>query len=227
MIFIVVVDYQMTREFYDCYLDFIEKYDLNARNELLSLNTSSFVGQTSLFKSNLKAVLVSNQYKVVAVDRKSRKSTALPTWFTEKYSPSIQQKGTFAKYTVPKLPNNLDLVYSKIYKINPSDMDRNQHTSNYSYMRFCFDAATEAVLYKGIFPGMPGTICGYNVQRCQAIYLQECRLCDVIEILVWQDSVKNDTLHFHINKLGNRENQESKIPLFRATFCFYINDSKL
>ena len=225
-VFVVVVEYHITKEFYRNARHFIEKHTLAGKTELLNFSRSSLIKQTSLLKPKSGETLATLRFKYVIVDPETRKSSPLPDWFVHKYGKLIDMNESVARYVLPQVPNEEEKVYCKWYTINGSDIDHNQHTNNAVYYRLCFDAATEASLFRELFKGLTGDICNYNVRRSQGIYMKESRLGDCVEVIVWQDNISRDTLHFLIDKIQDDE-RKSRLPLFRTSIQFHLNQSML
>lgn len=90
------------------------------------------------------------------------------------------------------------IVSCRHFVVRPSDCDFNRHTSNFVYVRFCFDSATLLTSSGGIEAG--DDVAALRVKRIVARFIGESRLGDVICVTMLADELRNDTLHFQLTR---------------------------
>jgi len=99
-------------------------------------------------------------------------------------------------------------------KVPWNDIDPYGHTSYQSYVRFCFDAAADA-LNAGQYVMLEGDILRHNVASIQSRYEAESRANDMLSIVSWQSPDNPQELHFKIH----RDNDGTL--LFQSCMQFY------
>ncbi|XP_070556515.1 uncharacterized protein [Ptychodera flava] len=172
------------------------------------------VGKTSVgFHHSLctldnKDVLCSLDMKVVFVDKVARRPTPLPKWYREKYSPLAQGPGT----VIMKELRNQGSCFTYKLKVLPSDIDIQNHVSYLHYVRYCSDCAAIAFQQRAL-KNFTGEFVRHRVKRMSTLYLKEANLHDELDVDVWEDEKKSDTLNFVISKDG--------VDVFHSLVQFY------
>ena len=211
-VFTVVMHYDVSQAMYRKARRYRkENSKLLQSTELKGIGKSSIHMTTILRDPDTKEFLASLWYKYVYVDTTTRSSKRIPEWFLKQYD--VFNPGSITPaYRGPTLPSD-NSVHCKMYTFLPSDLDRNDHVNNNVYYRLFFDAATEASVTNNLFSGFEGDICSYFVKSTSCVYEKECRLGDLVHILVWEDHLQAKTLQCKIVK--GTENS------FQCTVVFY------
>ena len=84
-------------------------------------------------------------------------------------------------------------------RVAHSDTDYFRHLNNSHYLRFCMDAAAEAVK-SGAFNNFTGDLFEYRLKDADLLYQAECHGGDELDIFVWEDDTKPNRLVFQIRK---------------------------
>ena len=130
------------------------------------------------------------------VDKATRKPTAIPAWWRDKYSKCVQGQGqslVIPRVRVPDLTHNYDV------KVAWTDMDNYKHTNYVSYIRYCQDAALDAT-HAGFFTRVKGDFLTYNVNKMDISYRGESVANDLLTVHVWENEENPFVLHFTITK---------------------------
>lgn len=94
-----------------------------------------------------------------------------------------------------------------------SDTDSYKHTNYLSYVRFCFDAAQEAVS-TGWLSSFSGDILLYDVKTIQMLYKAETRVNDQLTMVLWPSKTNSFELHFSLEKADNTVAFQSVIEFY-------------
>ena len=80
-----------------------------------------------------------------------------------------------------------------------SDTDHLKHLNHSHYLRFCMDAAAEAV-ETGALKNFTGDLFEYKLKDADLLYQAECHAGDKLDIYLWEDETNRHQLHFQIKK---------------------------
>ena len=151
--------------------------------------------------------------KMVFIDRTTRKSKAIPDWIRQDLKQDVNENLLQLRsretdllkeanipltHTIPAKPEG---AFHHSIKINPSEIDRNKHTNNTHYIRFCMDCASLA-LWDRKLPNFHGDVALYNVHKAKVLYSRETVLGDVLNVFVWPSEASPLELCFSIQNLG-------------------------
>jgi acyl-CoA thioesterase FadM len=138
---------------------------------------------------------------VTIVSKQTRKPMPIPDWWKEKYGSSAvgNERLVIQAEQIPSDPA-VNLARYEM-KIPWNEMDGYGHTNYLSYIKFCFDAAADAVA-KNAYSAFSGDILRYNVKTIQLLFKAESRPNDMLEVVSWQSPTNPYQLHFTIQKEG-------------------------
>ena len=160
-----------------------------------------------LFSFNSQ-IYASNTNTVVSVDKTTRKPTPLPDWWKEKYQGHVigNQRLICPHMEVPEGTHKLKTT------VTWSDIDGYKHTNYVVYIRFCYDAAMDAI-HHGYLSGFHDDIAQYLTKRMRALYKGESNAGQELTVSCWENSEDPYILHFDISR-----EEES---IFQCTLEFY------
>ena len=169
------------------------------------VGSSSINTVTRIMDTTNGSELARNVNQIVFVD-KSGKPGGLAGWWKDKYGGlAIGNKPCIvAPVTIP------ENRYKYTMKVPWGEIDTYKHTNYLSYIRFCFDAAMEAMqagAYTRFKPG--GDILEYNVKKVQTSYTGESKAGDVLSIDTAQGKDNPLKLYFDFTKDGKTINQNT------------------
>uniref|UniRef100_A0A0B6ZLL4 Uncharacterized protein n=1 Tax=Arion vulgaris TaxID=1028688 RepID=A0A0B6ZLL4_9EUPU len=137
--FVSSTEFRISQELYN---PDIPKWPLDAKFSLGNVGNSSVANVIEFFAhEDGKSPLWTNVTQLVAIDTSTRKPTALPEWFKDKY----KGKGCLEKGFIIKAFNRPPVTYVHPVKVNWSDTDNYKHTNFASYVRFALDCLHAAV----------------------------------------------------------------------------------
>ena len=84
-------------------------------------------------------------------------------------------------------------------RVAHSDTDHLNHTNQSNYLRFCMDAAAEAVK-TGALSNFTGDLFEYKLKDADLLYQAECHAGDELDVCLWEDETDTNRLHFQIAK---------------------------
>jgi len=148
---------------------------------------------------------------VVTASKSTRHPTPVPDWWKSRYLSAVvgnERLNVAAEdvpTTVPTSHYNMKVPWNEI--------DAYGHTNYQSYVRFCFDAAADAVS-AGRYATFDGDILRYNVANIRSLYKSESRANDILNIISWQSPDDPRELHFSIQK-------DDGTLLFQSCMHFY------
>ena len=196
-------------------MDIQELYDIPDASILPNLHTEvalGYVGRssvhslTTLKNTDTGIELARNVMQTIAVDKKTLKPSAVPTWWREQYVDKTIERPSrrVNAFHVP------DQTYSYEMKVPGCEIDRWQHTNYSSYTRFCFNAAMDA-MRAGFYSTFlrDDDILSYNVMRMSPVYHGDSRAGDIILIRTWENENNPYLLHFDFSKDGKTCYQNS------------------
>lgn len=99
-------------------------------------------------------------------------------------------------------------------RVTWSDTDSYRHTNYESYVRFCLDAAMDAVS-KGFYAGFSGDILRYDVATIENLYVGECVEGQELIVHTWQDKERPRRLLFGV------ESAEDGKTIFQSSMEFH------
>ena len=177
--------------------------------ELGYVGMSSFSDISKLYDTATGEVYASNINQVVSVDKTTRRPTPLPEWWKEKYANySVNNKGL----VIPLLTPPEEMGHTFEVRASWNDVDSNQHVNYVAYIRFCLDAAMDALVH-GKFRKLQKDILAYQVKCMDIAYKKECNGGDWLRVSLWQDIKNPYVLYFDVTKDGET--------LFQNTMEFY------
>lgn len=151
-------------------------------------------------------VFAQNTNQVVVVDKTTRKPTLVPEWWKERYVSHVigGEKLVVGLMETPSEErfHTLDL------KVSWNDIDGYKHTNYIAYIRFCFDAAMDAVS-KGFFSKLSDDILLYPVKKMEISYKGESVANDELTVKCWESDADPFLIHFDISRDGKTLFQNS------------------
>ena len=199
--------FQVMRDYYDI-PDLAKLPELVINLSLGYVGTSSLNSVTELVDKTTGKVYAKNTNTVVSVDKTTRKPTPLPDWWKEKYESHVIGNQRLINPPL-KVPEN---VYNHRTTVTWSDIDGYRHTNYVVYIRFCFDAAMDAI-HNGKLKGFDTDIALYHTKDMQALYKGESNAGQELNVALWQNELNPLKLHFDITRDGES--------IFQATLEFY------
>ena len=205
--FLASVETDVSRELYD--LPLLEEWPgLKVNFHLGYLGSASLNTVATLHNAATGQVLASNTNTVVCVDKTTRKPTLIPDWWKEKYANAVIGN---RKLQIEPFPTPDDAFCYQV-KVSWSDVDIYKHNNYISYIKYCLDAAMDAMV-KGELEKFEGDITEHFVKRMEVLYIGESLACDIIDVFVWQDASDHNTLFFSMNN-GTKNIFQSQIQFF-------------
>jgi len=156
----------------------------------------------------------SSSFQVVAVNKSTRRPTQIPDWWKLRYSSSVIGNECLV-LPVEHVPTTVTSSCHEM-KVPWSEIDIYGHTNFQSYIKFCFDAAAEAVK-SDRYATFSGDILRYNVATIQSLYISESCANDVLRVVSWQSPDDPKEVHFSINK----DDDGASKTLFQSCMRFY------
>ena len=84
-------------------------------------------------------------------------------------------------------------------RVAHSDTDYFGHLNNSHYLRFCMDAAAQAVK-SGTLNSFTGDLFEYRLKDADLLYQAECQVGDKLDIFIWEDETQRNRLVFQVRK---------------------------
>ncbi|XP_070556508.1 uncharacterized protein [Ptychodera flava] len=164
---------------------------------LTDIGTTSEGVKHELRSLNNNELLSSAYLKVVTVDLETRKPKPHSEQFIKKFTPYITGTGT-ALMKALKYPGK---SYKYTATVLPSDIDFYSHVSYLSFLKYCSNCASTA--FKAVdMKNFTGDFEPYKVKKVSSLYLGEAKLHDKLDVDMWEDEERRDTLNFIISKAG-------------------------
>ena len=188
--------------------------DMDNRNFAVEVELG-YVGKSSMsscceFKDlNTNTVYAKNIIQIVAVGKKTRRPVPIPEWWQQKYSSF--SRGEAYRLQVDPIEKPQDCFDYKVI-VRWSDTDAYRHTNYLNYVKFCRDAASDAV-DKGYFSHLEGDLLNYSLSSMQMTYKSESLPSQELLVSVWEDGKNSFLLHFDISRDGNT--------IFQSSLEFY------
>ena len=145
------------------------------------------------------------------MSKSTRRPALIPDWWKSRYSSAVVDNERLI-VTAEEVPSTV-ATSSYDMKVPWSEMDPYGHTNYQSYVRFCFDAAADAV-NAGRYATFDGDILRHNVATIQSLYESESKANDILRIISWQSPDDPRELHFSIRK-------DDGTLLFQSRMQFY------
>ena len=127
----------------------------------------------------------------------TRTPTPIPDWWKDTYQSAVVEDKRLI-VAVRQVPVDVT-TYKYMMKIAWSDTDQYKHTNYQSYVRFCLDAAMDA-LHNNFYRGLHGDILSYDIRSIESLYAGESRAGDSLMIETWQDPVQDLVLMFSVKR---------------------------
>lgn len=194
LIFIRVINMTIEKDFHR--LQHSNRRLLSIRIHLSHVGNTSWNTISVLKDGNSGKVLATSRRKTVIINKVTRKPQPLPNWWKRKYAPTVVDS---QELVVPSLEVPSENTYRYILTVTRKDTDLNKHVSNASYVKFCFDAATEAIR-NNFYVGFHGDILSYGVEALRMSFVKEARAGDSLTVITWQDTHNPKILHFSFEK---------------------------
>ena len=161
--------------------------------------------------------LMSSITKLVYVDRKTRKSSQLPDWYTTKIRIFLTENKipnqSIEKSVAVSVPND---CFSYEVKALQSDCDRNFHVNQCVYLRWCSDVGALAAEL-GMYKYFMKDIGVYELKNIHVQYFGEALMDEKILVFTWEDLDDARTLHFIMKNKGGH--------IFQATLKYFEEQS--
>lgn len=169
---------------------------------LKEVGNSSVIFDTSLFDGDTDTLLGRNLLKFVQIDHTTRRPLPFPDWFQEKFS-HLPFTGTITEMNKSVLPETPETCFRWKVIIRYSDLDKNFHSNQASYIKLCMDCATKA-LVAGYLRHYKDDMCWYNVEQISINYIGESFVDDELVICVWQDQEQVSKVFFSVLRKNKR-----------------------
>ncbi|XP_078661902.1 uncharacterized protein LOC144905945 [Branchiostoma floridae x Branchiostoma belcheri] len=163
--------------------------------KMIFVGKTSYMYETKMFDRDTDKELVSRQIQMVNIDRETRRPKPLPDWAIEQYSHLTSRPAAVQPFDLS------DVKPAFVYPVTvaPSDIDRNMHTNQSQYVRYCFNCAA-AGAKRGAYSIISGDLLDYDLQSVDLLYQRESREGDTLRIESWEDIREPDTIKFQVKK---------------------------
>ena len=137
--------------------------------------------------------------QVALLSKKTRQLTTIPEDWKIKYSSAVVENERLV-VMAEKVPASSDRTVAQYdLQVRWNDTDLYKHTNYLSYVKFCFDAAQDAVA-NGKYSAFHEDILMYRVKAIESLYKAESRANDRLTIFSWEDDKDPYKLHFSMQK---------------------------
>jgi acyl-CoA thioesterase FadM len=189
---------------------------LDIRLKLGYIGNSSLSTVATIIDRSTGAALAQNINHVALVSMQTRRPTPIPDWWKEKYSSAVTDSKPLV-IPVMDVPTHLQMGMARYdMKVPWSEVDGYRHTSYLSYIRFCFDAATDATV-KGCYTAFSGDFLNYRAKSIQALYKNECLANDMLTVVSWEAPDNPLKLNFSIQNVENSVVFQSSIEFYERS----------
>jgi acyl-CoA thioesterase FadM len=206
LIFSISIRVEMTDAFF-------EIYDKSERTPLLFKTYPAYIGKSAfnlaveIYNASTKEIMVRNFMQLVSVDKDTRKSSALPDWFQEKYR-NLCTGSPIALPAVTKPESNDVASYISDVKLPFTDADLYGHINISSYIKYAIQTAMEASakgVFKGLFHG--GSKMCYRAKTLHIEFLSETKPGGTLTVSAWKvgEGADKQKVHFDLMR------QEKKV----------------
>ncbi|XP_005103206.1 uncharacterized protein LOC101861670 [Aplysia californica] len=186
-----------TDVFSDLYNPSIKKGPLYADVELVNVGNSSFNLRTSFFTVDKDTPLFVNYVQTVVVNNQSRRPSAPPSWWREKFCSNIASPGEplrLPRLNMTEQPLASDFCVS----VPVSDVDSYLHMNWSNGVKYCYNAYVSYIIKRYGLEGV-GDI-NRDVKNFSASYLRECNLGEELRVNLWQSKENENLFHFQLIK---------------------------
>jgi acyl-CoA thioesterase FadM len=150
---------------------------------------------------------------VALVSKQTRKLTCVPDEWKEKYKSAAVEKNRLI-IPVEKVPTDPEKVVARYdMRVRWNDTDGYKHTNYLSYVKFCFDAAQDAVA-NGKYSAFSGDILQYDVKAVEMLYKAESKATDLLTVLSWEDDADPFNIHFSMHKDDDSIVYQSRVEFY-------------
>lgn len=170
--------------------------------ELKEVGKSSVVFDTCLYDGDTGTRLGRNLLKFVQINTQTRRPQPFPDWFQTKFS-HLRVTGRITELNKSILPETPDNCYKWPVIVRYSDLDKNFHSNQATYIKLCMDCATKAS-NAGYFRHFKNDMCWFNVEKIAINYIGESLADDELVICVWQDEKEETKIYFSVLKEKKR-----------------------
>ena len=140
--------------------------------------------------------------QVALISKQTRKPVLVPEDWEKKYASAVveNERLVVAVEAVPADDDKRLALYE--LRVRWNDTDAYKHTNYLSYVKFCFDAAQNAIS-EGVYSAFSGDVLHYGVKAVEMVYKAESRANDVLTIVSWEDEYDPYKIHFSMNQKSN------------------------
>lgn len=181
--------------------------DLIVKVRLGYVGRSSHSTVTYLYdENNQEMARTINQ--IVTVDKTAHRPKEIPSWWREHFQSKQMKEGRLiiSPFECKESSHQYKLI------VPWSEMDGNNHTNYFSYVKFCKDAAMDAA-NTGAYTVITEPKLPYNLMSVRMLYRRECKANDVLTVHTWEDEDDPWTIYFDIYK--------DDVSIFQSTFAYH------
>lgn len=109
--------------------------------------------------------------------------------------------------------NSKTAVARYIIQVRWSDTDAYKHTNYLSYVKFCLDAAQDAVA-NDLYSTFTGDILCYGVRSIDVLYKAESKVNDMLTVSSWQDDSNPYQINFSMHRTDGTNVYQSRIEFY-------------
>ena len=209
---VMVADYAISKNWYQKTRHANFMVDLMMSMYLIGIGKTSVHIYNELHDAQTGEAYARVVLRMVFTDPVTHRAKALPDWLSK--HPDLDLTRNLERFRdiqditapgwgdIPLIAQKAakpESAYSYSVSVTPSLIDRNSHTNNTHYIRFCMDCAAEAV-YSGRLSDFHGDVALYNVQRAKVFYQKETVCGDQLGVFVWPSETAMLELCFLIEK---------------------------
>ena len=131
---------------------------------------------------------------LVCVDKVTHKPTPLPEWWLKQFKPKIPVNSK--PHVVQPFEKLSDVpVYCYQMKAHYCDVDLFGHVNNANYLKYCLEAASDAVKNK-FYSKVLKNVYRCHMQDMEQLYIGQCHAGDTIAMETWENPSDPYTLYF-------------------------------
>ena len=203
-----------------------KKFPMLFELKLLEVGKTSVLYVTEFKDGSTGEVLGQNFLKFVRMNSRTRRPFPFPEFFREAYGTNDMsvRSEVLPKRPLPEIPKT---AYKSVVIARHSDMDRNNHVNQCSYIKFCMDHATHASI-SGYYAYYTQDMCLYAPLQWTISHVGECFANDELHIYTWQaDACVPEHIEFAIlmkdNMILHASTIFDKEPKTRRQLLTYSN----
>lgn len=166
--------------------------------ELMDVGKSSVIFHCNLYDADTGTWLGKNDLKFVQINTKTRRPLPFPDWFQKEFA-HLSVSGKFLHLQRSILPETPESCFRWDVDLRHSDLDKNYHANQATYIKLCMDCATRAAK-AGYFRFYKDDMCLFNVDRFTITYNGESFVNDKLELCCWQDEEDESKIFFSFIK---------------------------